>query len=114
MRHGGLSFVAWIPRRTAMTICDETHETMRIETRPAFAARVMNAVSNFYRTWRNRRQFYRLGEMSDAELADIGLVRSDLHFVVDLPFGVDPTTRLNSIVRARTELTVEDMARRAY
>lgn len=97
-----------------MTICDEAHETMRIETRPAFAARVIGALSNLYRTWKNRRQFYRLGEMSDAELADIGLVRSDLHFVVDLPFGVDPTTRLNSIVRARTELSVEDMARRAH
>ncbi|RUM99100.1 DUF1127 domain-containing protein [Pseudaminobacter arsenicus] len=97
-----------------MTICDEAHETMRIETRPAFAARVIGALSNLYRTWKNRRQFYRLGEMSDAELADIGLVRSDLHFVVDLPFGVDPTTHLNSIVRARTELSVEDMARRAH
>lgn len=97
-----------------MTICDEAHETMRIERRPAFAARVIGALSNLYRTWKNRRQFYRLGEMSDAELADIGLVRSDLHFVVDLPFGVDPTTQLNSIVRARTELSVEDMARRAH
>ncbi|MGB3390389.1 MAG: DUF1127 domain-containing protein [Pseudaminobacter sp.] len=97
-----------------MTICDEAHETMRIETRPAFAVRVMNAVSDLYRTWRNRRQFYRLGEMSDVQLADVGLTRADLHFVVDLPFGVDPTSRLNAIVSARTELQVEDLARRGH
>lgn len=97
-----------------MTICDETHETMRIEKHPALAARAVGAVFKLYRTWKNRRQFYRLGEMSDAELADIGLLRSDLHFVVDLPFGADPTKQLNSIVSARTELAVEDMARRVH
>ena len=85
---------------------------MRIETRPAYAARALGLAANLYRSWKNRRQFYRLREMSDAELADIGLVRSDLHFIVDLPFGADPTARLNSIVSARTELAVEDMARR--
>lgn len=97
-----------------MTICDEAHETMRIEQRPALAARVVGVVSNLYRTWKNRRQFHRLGDMSDAELADIGLVRSDLHFAVDLPFSADPTKRLNSIVSSRTELSVEDMARRVH
>ena len=85
-------------------------ETMQSATRPVFAARVANAVSNFFRVWKNRREFYRLGEMSDAELSDIGLTRGDLH-VVSLPFGIDPTVRLGSIVQARTD-QIEEMARR--
>jgi uncharacterized protein YjiS (DUF1127 family) len=65
------------------------------------AARLANAVSNFLRAWKNRREFYHLGEMSDSELADIGLTRSDLNVVVDLPFGSDPTVHLGSLAEAR-------------
>ena len=74
---------------------------MHGETRPALAARVVNAVSNFLRAWKNRRAFYRLGEMSDAELADIGLTRSDLSVAIDLPFGSDPTAHLGTMADAR-------------
>ena len=35
-------------------------------------------VTKMYRALKNRREFYRLGEMTDAELRDIGLTRSDL------------------------------------
>lgn len=70
-------------------------------TRPAFVARAANAVLDVFRAWRNRRDFYRLGEMSDTELADIGLVRSDLHVASDLDFLNDPTTHLGSIADAR-------------
>ena len=49
--------------------------------------------------------------MSDTELADIGLTRSDLNVVVDLPFGSDPTAHLGSVADARLR-RVEDMARR--
>ncbi|RVB16354.1 DUF1127 domain-containing protein, partial [Mesorhizobium sp. M7A.F.Ca.CA.004.05.1.1] len=56
-----------------MTTFDFATETSRITSRPAVATRVANTVSNIYRAWKNRRAFYRLGEMSDAELADIGL-----------------------------------------
>lgn len=65
------------------------------------AARVVGAVSNFLRAWKNRRAFYRLGEMSDAELADIGLTRSDLSVAVDLSFGRDPTAHLGAVAEAR-------------
>ncbi len=71
--------------------------------RPGILARAANASSGLYRAWLNRRQFYRLGELTDAELQDIGLTRADLHVAVAQPFGLDPTVRLRSIVEARTE-----------
>ncbi|MBX3584740.1 MAG: DUF1127 domain-containing protein [Rhizobiaceae bacterium] len=74
-------------------------ETMHQHARPV--ARIVYAVRNFLRAWKNRRDFYRLGEMSDAELADIGLTRSDLHVVVDLPFGRDPTVHLGPLAEIR-------------
>ena len=73
-------------------------------------AGVVNAVTNFLRAWKNRREFYRLGEMSDTELADIGLTRSDLTVVVDLPFGSDPTAHLGTLAEARLR-EIEAMAR---
>lgn len=95
-----------------MTTFDHAPQTVQLAVRPAFAARVINTVANTFRLWKNRREFYRLGEMTDAELADIGLTRSDLHGVADLSFGSDPTRRLGTIARARAEMSVEDLARR--
>lgn len=94
-----------------MTTFDFATETSRITSRPAVAMRVANGVSNVYRAWKNRRAFYRLGEMSDTELADIGLTRADLHVAIDVPFGSDPTVRLRSIAIERAE-TIEDLARK--
>lgn len=64
-----------------------------------------------WKAWRNRREFYRLGEMSDAELSDIGLVRSDLSVAFGLPLGSDPTAHLGAIAQNRFH-SVEDGARR--
>ena len=50
--------------------------------------------SEVLRALRNRREFYRLGQMSDLELADIGLRRGDLHAVSENPLTLDPTGRL--------------------
>jgi uncharacterized protein YjiS (DUF1127 family) len=93
-----------------MTTYDFATETSRITTRPAVATRVANFIANAYRAWKNRRAFYRLGEMSDAELADIGLTRSDLHVALDLPFGRDPTVKLRVIASERAD-TIENLAR---
>ncbi len=93
-----------------MTTIDFATETSRITSRPAVAMRVANTVFNFYRAWKNRRAFYRLGEMSDAELADIGLTRADLYVAVAVPFGRDPTVKLRAIANARAD-TIEDLAR---
>lgn len=70
-------------------------------SRPAITARVVNAVVRNYRAWKNRRAFYRLGDMTDIELADIGLRRSDLSVAIDLAGGGDPTTHLGTLVRLR-------------
>ena len=94
-----------------MTTIDFATETSRITSRPAVAMRVANTVFNIYRAWKNRRAFYRLGEMSDAELADIGLTRADLHVAIDVPFGRDPTAILREIASDRVE-TIEDIARK--
>ncbi|MFA6153906.1 DUF1127 domain-containing protein [Mesorhizobium sp.] len=94
-----------------MATFDFATETSRVSSRPAVAARVANTLSNIYRAWKNRRAFYRLGEMSDAELADIGLTRGDLHVAVDVPFGRDPTAILREIASDRVE-TIEDIARK--
>jgi uncharacterized protein YjiS (DUF1127 family) len=96
---------------TDMTTIEFASETSRITTRPAVATRVVNVLANSYRAWKNRRAFYRLGEMSDAELADIGLTRADLHVAIDVPFGSDPTAKLRSIASDRVD-TIEDLARK--
>lgn len=69
--------------------------------RPAVTARVANAVRRVLVAWNNRRDFYRLGEMSDVQLADIGLRRSDLSVALDLATSIDPTANLQRIARAR-------------
>ena len=92
-----------------MTTIEFATETPRITTRPAVATRVLNALASAYVAWKNRRAFYRLGEMSDAELADIGLTRADLH-VAAVPFGRDPTVKLRAIASERAD-TVDDLAR---
>ena len=86
---------------------DVTH-SMPATALPSIATVVVNAIVKFLRAWKNRRAFYRLGEMSDAELADIGLTRADLNVAIDLPFGSDPTTHLGSMAETRR---VEALAR---
>jgi len=82
-----------------------------LAVRPAFAARAMNTLVRMYRVWRNRRDFRRLSEMTDWELRDIGLVRSDLSYASDRSLGTDPTLRLGSLARSRAE-SIEELARR--
>jgi uncharacterized protein YjiS (DUF1127 family) len=96
-----------------MTTLQHPIATTHSDTRPALIVRVANVVSSVFRAWRNRRDFYRLGEMSDSELADIGLTRTDLYLVVRPPFTIDPTVRLGAIARARI-LGEEEVARRIY
>jgi uncharacterized protein YjiS (DUF1127 family) len=94
-----------------MTTLTRASGTMHAAARPAFSTRVVNAVSGFVRALKNRRAVYHLGEMSDTELADIGLTRADLNVAVDLPLGMDPTAHLGSVADARLR-RIEDMARR--
>ena len=86
-----------------MPVRDHILSSSRFATHPNLVVHVLRAVSNVYRAFRNRREFYRLGEFSDAQLADIGLTRADLHVAVGGAFAVDPTASLGAIVRRRAK-----------
>lgn len=86
-----------------MTALDHFSSTPRFATRPNLVTRVVTVLANGYKSFRNRRAFYRLGELSDAELADIGLTRADLHVAIGHPLAADPTAALSVIVRRRSE-----------
>ena len=63
----------------------------------AFATRTVEKAVSLYRAWANRRELYKLGDLNDRELADIGLSRSDLFVARDVPAHVDPTARLGAL-----------------
>jgi uncharacterized protein YjiS (DUF1127 family) len=86
-----------------MTTLDHYSSTPRLAPRPNVIVRAAQALLNLYSAFKNRRAFYRLGELSDAELADIGLTRADLHVAVASPFALDPTASLSVIVRRRMD-----------
>ena len=86
-----------------MTAFDHLSGASRFATRPNAAVRLVQVAFNLLKALKNRREFYRLGDMSDAELADIGLTRADLHVVHGHPIGTDPTATLSLIVRRRAE-----------
>mgnify|MGYP001415180339 CR=1 FL=1 len=78
-----------------------------------FAVLVTRAVrlgASVFRASKNRQQFRRLREMSDWELADIGLCRDDLHNAWKRRVETDPMHYLNAVARSRAGL--EDAARR--
>jgi len=95
-----------------MTTIEHFHD-VNAAARPGFPARAANVVSNLWRAFRNRRAFYKLGEMSDVQLADIGLTRSDLSVAIDLPYGYDPTAHLGAMARERI-VEQEAMARQVH
>lgn len=94
-----------------MSVSHFASASSRVAVRPVATTRVKDTLAGLFRAWKNRRAFHRLGEMSDAELADIGLIRADLHAAIEAPLG-DPTVRLRAIAAERSE-TIEDAARRA-
>lgn len=93
-----------------MSTCELAPETARITIRPAVATRLWYGIVGLFRTCRNRLAFRRLGELTDAELADIGLTRADLRVASDVPFGADPTVKLHALARQRAA-TAADLTR---
>lgn len=73
-------------------------------------ARLVRAAGMLLQSWRNRGDFGRLRDMSDWELADIGLDRDDLRTAWARRAEVDPTHYLGMTARARG--AIEDAARR--
>lgn len=70
-------------------------------TRPTIVNRVVAWAQDAFRAWKNRRDFYRLGELTDVELHDIGLTRGDLIVASDITMAYDPTANLARIARQR-------------
>lgn len=94
-----------------MTTFDHSATHMPSMARPAIVTRIANAVLQQLRVWKNRREVYRLGNLTNAELADIGLTRADLHVATGLPLGMDPTAHLGSLAQGRIT-RMEDLRRR--
>lgn len=86
-----------------MTTLDHSSSASRFAARPNYLVRLVTTLANVWTAFRNRREIYRLGELSDTELADIGLTRADLHVAVGHPLAADPTASLSIIVRRRQE-----------
>lgn len=84
-----------------MATLDRSPMTMTGTIRPAFAVRMVRATVDFMRGWKNRREIYRLGNLTDSELSDIGLRRADLHVAWRMPLGTDPTSCLGALAEAR-------------
>lgn len=94
-----------------MTTFDHTPFPHAGAARSGIVARAAVMAANVWTAFRNRRELYRLGEMSDFELADIGLTRGDLHVAIDAPLGHDPTSRLGALARLN-QIELERAARR--
>jgi uncharacterized protein YjiS (DUF1127 family) len=81
------------------TQCTQTHASRPLALN--LVSIVTAKVANLFRAVRNRREMYHLGQMSDVELADIGLRRGDLFAVAEAPLTIDPTGHLGAIAAAR-------------
>ena len=94
-----------------MTALDHHTHAIAAERRMVAAvSRVANGFRALLRALINRREVNRLGDLSDHELADIGLMRTDLVVAMRSPMSIDPTARLSDIARER--YLTEDGARR--
>jgi uncharacterized protein YjiS (DUF1127 family) len=96
-----------------MTTLDRTSYPMTGFQRPALAVRATTAVANAWKTFKNRREIHRLGELSDIHLRDIGLTRADLHVVWRMPLGNDPTAELGQFAEARAAADIREVGERA-
>lgn len=95
-----------------MTALDHRSHTIGAGTSAAaVVTRVGDGLLAVLRAVWRRREVNRLAELSDHALDDIGLTRADLASVRQLPVTIDPTLRLDAMVRERL-ISAEDAARR--
>lgn len=72
-------------------------------------SRMVKGLRAILRAMVNRRHLGSLSELSDHQLADIGLVRADLHTASITRMPADPTSTLSALSKKRH---VEKLARR--
>ena len=82
---------------TTIDCCETVKPTGARAELAAFAVATVEKAASMFRAWQNRRELYKLGDLNDRELADIGLSRSDLFVARDVPAHVDPTARLGAL-----------------
>ncbi len=82
---------------TTIDCCEVSKPTGARAVLAATAVATVEKAVSMLRAWQNRRELYKLGEMNDRELSDIGLSRSDLFIARDVPAYIDPTARLGSL-----------------
>ncbi|OLP54571.1 hypothetical protein BJF92_04020 [Rhizobium rhizosphaerae] len=94
--------------RATETHCDP------IPSRGAFAASLhglTNMVVTLVRLVRNRQAAGSLGDLTDAQLDDIGITRKDLSSAVTSRFFEDPTQHLSQAARRRSRERYERLRR---
>ena len=68
---------------------------------PGAATRVRNAAARLLRAWKSRRMLYRLRELDDHQLLDMGLTRADVREAVTSSFFSDAGLHLTIAARER-------------
>lgn len=90
-----------------MAALDRTTHALTAQARvAAVLTREAYRVAAFLQAVFNRRHVLRLEDLSDHQLEDIGLKRTDLDVVMRKPLGVDPTMELNALSIERATVRI--------
>ena len=75
-----------------MTAFDHTSGASRFAARPNTVARLVQVASNLFKAFKNRREFYRLGECRTQNSPISGLPAPTFMSPTGDPLGIDPTS----------------------
>ena len=92
-----------------MAVIDHTTRPVTAAFPALLVARVIGTANVLRRALANRRMFHHMKEMTDRELADVGLMRGDLHEAWRRRAEVDPSLNLSQMARLRA---FEEITRR--
>jgi uncharacterized protein YjiS (DUF1127 family) len=99
--------------RTTETALDATLAGTPAGLRLAdMGAKVTTAFATVWRLLKNRRASARLHDLDDRQLADIGLIRSDLHDAATFAYSEDVARYLTQVSRMRADAYYRDVRKR--
>jgi uncharacterized protein YjiS (DUF1127 family) len=93
-------------RKTIMTTACTTTVKVARSSQTSWLRRTARALAELASALSHRYLTKGLQDLSDYELADIGLTRSELDQAFDLPLGVDPSRYLNDLARSSSMRTI--------